>query len=165
MQIEHGLDTGGVFARAVVPIGDRATAVELRAELVAVGTRLLVDALTAGLGEPQPQRGEPVYAARIDAAELRIDWSRSAAELDRLVRLGGAWSMFRSKRMKIVVAEPLDGGQAERPMEPGSLADGVVACGSGALALRVVQPEGKPAMPFAAWANGARPRSGERFEP
>ena len=81
-----------MFAREVVPIGERVTAVELRAELVTVGARLLVDSLTAGLGAPQPQRGEPLYAAKIDPAELRIDWSRPAVEIDRLVRLGGAWS-------------------------------------------------------------------------
>ena len=89
-----------------MPIGERVTAAELRAELVSVGAQLLVDSLTAGLGAPQPQQGEAVYAAKIDPAELRIDWSRPAVELDRLVRLGGAWSTFRTKRIKIVAAEP-----------------------------------------------------------
>ena len=114
MQVEHGLDTGGVFAREVVPIGERVTAVELRAELVTVGARLLVDSLTAGLGAPQPQRGEPLYAAKIDPSELRIDWSRPAVEIDRLVRLGGAWSSFRSKRIKVVAAD-LVAGSSRRP--------------------------------------------------
>ena len=171
MQVEHGLDTGGVFAREVVPIGERVTAAELRAELVSVGAQLLVDSLTAGLGAPQPQHGEAVYAAKIDPAELRIDWSRPAIELDRLIRLGGAWSTFRSKRIKIVAAEPVDHEQftpehLERPADPGSLsADGIVTCGAGALVLRAVQPEGKAPMPFAAWANGARPQPNERFGP
>ncbi len=184
MQVEHGLDTGGVFARKVVPIGERVTAAELRAELVSVGAQLLVDSLTAGLGAPQPQQGEAVHAAKIDPAELRIEWSRPAVELDRLVRLGGAWSTFRTKRIKIVAAEPMDDEQSareqlareqlaseqlareqlERPAEPGSLAaDGIVTCGAGALVLRAVQPEGKAPMPFAAWANGARPQPDERF--
>ncbi|MGD9702162.1 MAG: methionyl-tRNA formyltransferase [Acidimicrobiia bacterium] len=164
MQVEHGLDTGGVFARAVVPIGERTTAAELRGELVGTGTRLLVEALSAGLGEPQPQVGEPVYASKIEPAELRIDWSRPAAELDRLVRLGGAWTTFRSKRMRIVAAEPALGEPVDGGAVPGTLSDGVVACGTGGLVLRAVQPEGKPAMPFESWAHGARPHTDERFD-
>ena len=89
MAVEEGLDTGGVYARVEVPIGPATTLDELRDELVEVGTRLLVDTLDAGLGEPEPQHGEVTYAAKIDPAELRIDWSRPPAEIDRLVRLGG----------------------------------------------------------------------------
>ena len=125
------------------------------------GTRVLL------LGAPPPQRGEPLYAAKVDPSELRIDWSRPAVEIDRLVRLGGAWTSFRSKRIKVVAAdlvgrEPVD--REPLDAEPGRLsAAGIVSCGTGALALRVVQPEGKAPMPFAAWANGARPQPDERF--
>ena len=102
----------------------------------------LVDTLEGGLGEPEPQVGEPVYAAKIDPSELRIDWSRPAAEIDRLIRLGGAWTTWRGKRIKILRAD-LDGDQ---------------------LVPALVQPEGKPAMPYAAWRNGAQPTPGESFE-
>jgi methionyl-tRNA formyltransferase len=142
MAVEEGLDTGGVFARAEVAIGVNTTADELRRELVAVGTRLLVTTLAAGLGEADPQVGDVTYAAKIDPAELRIDWSRPAAENDRLVRLGGAWTTFRGARVKIHAAE-LDGD---------------------VLVPTVVQPAGKPTMAFDAWRNGARPAPGEWFE-
>lgn len=142
MAIEEGLDTGGVYARVEVPIGPATTADELRRELVAIGTELLVDTLAAGLGEPEPQVGEPTYAAKIDPAELRIDWTRPAATVDRLVRLGGAWTTFRGSRVKIHAAELVDGE----------------------LLPTVVQPEGKPKMAFDAWRNGARPALGEWFE-
>lgn len=142
MAVEEGLDTGGVYARVEVPIGPTTTADELRAELVEVGTRLLVDTLAAGLGEPVPQTGEPTYAAKIDPAELRIDWTRPGAEIDRLVRLGGAWTTFRGARTKIHAAELVDG----------------------ALVPTVVQPEGKARMAYDAWRNGARPATGEWFE-
>jgi methionyl-tRNA formyltransferase len=142
MAVEEGLDTGGVYARAEVPIGPRTTAGELSAELVETGTRLLVDALDRGLGVPRPQEGTPTYAAKIDPAELRIDWSAPAADIDRLVRLGGAWTTFRGSRMKIHAAELVDGR----------------------LVPTAVQPEGKPRMAYVAWRNGARPGDGEAFE-
>ena len=57
MAVEEGLDTGGVYATAEVPIGPTTTADELRRELVAVGTELLVDTLATGLGQPVAQAG------------------------------------------------------------------------------------------------------------
>jgi methionyl-tRNA formyltransferase len=174
MQVEHGLDTGGVFARSVVPIGARTTAVELRAALVDVGTRLLVSTLEHALGQPEPQVGEVTYAAKIDPAELRVDWRAPVLQIDRLVRVGGAWTTFRGRRLKIVDAEPAaesiapgagaSGGAVVPADAPGTISDGTVACGEGRLVLRIVQPEGKSMMPAAAWANGARPAPGERFD-
>jgi methionyl-tRNA formyltransferase len=142
MAVEEGLDTGGVHARAVVPIGPDTTADELRRELVDVGSRLLVDTLAEGLDEPTAQVGTPTYAAKIDPAELRIDWSRPVGEIHRLIRLGGAWTTFRGERFKIHAAELIDGE----------------------IVPTVVQPAGKPRMDAVAWRRGARPAEGERFE-
>ncbi|MEX2659395.1 MAG: methionyl-tRNA formyltransferase [Acidimicrobiales bacterium] len=164
MQLEEGLDTGPVFACETVPIGPDESAEELLAQLVAVGTSLLVSQLTAGLGEPDPQTGEPTHAAKIDVADLVLRWERPATELHRLVRLGRAWTTFRGKRFKVLradlVADPVDG-----PGAPGTFADdGVtVATGDGALRLVEVQPEGKPAQPADAWRNGARPGPADRL--
>jgi methionyl-tRNA formyltransferase len=165
MQVEHGLDTGGVLARVIVPIAPRATAAELRADLVAVGVELLVAQLRAGLGEPEAQSGEASYAAKIDAAELRIDWNRSAIELDRLIRVGGAWTTLRAKRIKVLEADLSadNGADVDADAGPGMLHDGSVRCGTGALRLLVVQPEGRNPMPFASFANGIRLSSGERL--
>jgi methionyl-tRNA formyltransferase len=71
MQLEEGLDTGPVFAREVVPIGAEQTVDELRDQLVAVGSRLLVAQLTGGLGDPVPQEGEVTHAAKIDPRRAR----------------------------------------------------------------------------------------------
>ena len=152
MQLEEGLDTGPVYDTVRVPIGPAATADELRRELVAVGTEQLVRCLAAPLPTPRPQVGEPVYAAKIKPDELRIDWSQPVAQIDRLVRLGGAWTTFRGKRVK-VLAVTLDDGAAAVPPCP---ADG--------LTLLTVQPEGKGPMAFADFARGARPAPGEVFE-
>jgi methionyl-tRNA formyltransferase len=153
MDVEEGLDTGGVYARREVPIGPRATAAELRATLVEVGTELLVDVLARPLVAPEPQDGEVTYAAKIEPYELEVDWTSPADDIDRWVRVGGAWTMFRRRRLKLLDSELATGGG-----EPGSIGpDGVVATGAGGLRLVTVQPEGKPSMPWAAFANGARP--------
>jgi methionyl-tRNA formyltransferase len=81
---------------------------------------------------------------------LRIDWSRPVAEIDRLVRLGGAWTTFRGKRVKVQHAELADAPD-QLPATPG-------------LRLVTVQPEGKAPMSFADFARGARPQIDEVFE-
>lgn len=161
MQIEEGLDTGPVFARVEVPITDATTGDSLRAALVAAGTSLLVDSLRTGLGEPEPQTGEASHAAKITVDELRIDWTRPMAEIDRLVRLGGAWTMFRGKRLKVHTAAPEPTVVDTVAPAPGAVDGARVGCGDGALTLLDVQPEGKAVMTWTAFANGARPQPGE----
>ena len=155
MKVEEGLDTGPVYRRVVVPIGTSTTAEELRRELVRVGTELLVDELRAGLGTPQPQIGEPTYAAKIVAEELHIDWTRSPVDVDRLVRLGGAWTTVHGKRLKIIAAELVD--------MTGSASNSLTGDRVGGLRLVTVQPEGKAPMPFEAFARGARLSELERL--
>jgi methionyl-tRNA formyltransferase len=157
MALEEGLDTGPVYACERVAIGPDETADQLRARLVDAGTRLLVDQLRRGLGEPVPQTGEPTYAAKLDPAELRIDWQRPAEDIYRLVRLGRAWSTFRDHRLRV-----LEGRRAERGSGAGVLDGVVVGAGDGrGIELVMVQPEGKAPRAAAAWRNGARPEQGE----
>jgi methionyl-tRNA formyltransferase len=145
MAVEDGLDTGGTYACRDVAIGADTTADELRRGLVAIGSELLVeqlaDPLDDWLGQPMPQVGEPTYAAKLSTADLEIDWSGPVEQIDRQIRVGGAWTTFRDKRLKVHSA---------------TVVDGVLVPGH-------VQPEGKSAMPFEAWRNGARPRPGEPF--
>lgn len=164
MELEEGLDTGGVYAEERLAIGDDETADELRDRLVDAGTRLLVDTLSAGLGDPRPQEGEATYAAKLDPAEMELRWDRPAVELHRLVRLGRAWTTFRGKRLKVLAASLVDRRTAPAPTPaPGVLDGTVVGTGDGALELVTVQPEGKGAQDAAAWRNGARPEPGERL--
>ncbi len=148
MHLEEGLDTGPVYRCEAVPIGPSTTVAELKHELVDVGTRLLVDELTAGLGDARPQSGEPTYAYKIRAEELQIDWSNPPADIDRLVRLGGAWTTLHGRRLRVVAAELVG---ADAPASAELRGDRV-----GGLRLVSVQPEGKAAMPFEAFARGAR---------
>jgi methionyl-tRNA formyltransferase len=153
MEVEEGLDTGGVYARRRIPIGANATAADLRAELVEVGSRLLVDTLVDGLGVAEPQTGAVSYAAKLTPADLVVHWDRPPIEVHRIVRLGGATTTFRGGRVKILAAD-LVGDMA------GDVLDGDVV---GGLRLRLLQPEGKRPMTFLDWANGVRPKPGERF--
>jgi methionyl-tRNA formyltransferase len=158
MQLEEGLDTGPVYALERTPIGERETADQLRDELATAGSQLLVSTLRHGLRDPRPQEGEPTYASKISPAELVIDWTQEAEMVDRVVRVGGASTSFRGKRLKIVAAEPVHADLA-----PGVVDAQVVGCGRGALRLLVVQPEGRAAMDAAAWLRGARPHPGEHL--
>jgi methionyl-tRNA formyltransferase len=160
MQVEEGLDTGGIFAEERLAIGPEETADDLRARLVAVGADLLVRTLTEGLGDAVPQVGEPTYAAKLDPAELELDWSRPAAELHRVVRLGRAWTRFRDRRLKVLAARV---APSTTPAEPGRIDGLLVGTGEGALELVMVQPEGKGPQAASEWRNGARPRPGERL--
>lgn len=141
MQIDEGLDTGGVYDRREVPIGPETTAAELRRDLVHAGAEMLLDNLQRGLGVPQPQVGEVSIAAKIRPDDVRIDWSLPAAQIHRMIRVGGAWTTFRGARMRILSAR-LAGGELD---------------------ILEVQPEGKRPMPLAAWRNGVRLAPGEWF--
>jgi methionyl-tRNA formyltransferase len=139
MQIERGLDTGPVYARAVTPIGETETAGELRDRLVALGTELLVATVPeiAQLA-PEPQVGVPTHAEKLTADEFELDLARSPEELVRIVRAGnprpGAWTTVDGQRLKVWRARVDDGVFV--PVE--------------------VQPEGRARMAFAAFARGRR---------
>jgi methionyl-tRNA formyltransferase len=164
MALEEGLDTGPVYACEDLTVDDEASLDELRSALADMGTRMLVGLLAEGLPEPRPQEGEPTYASKIDPGELRLDWSRPAVELHRVVRLGQAWTTFRGKRLKVLAAR-LAGDDGVSALQPGEIdaASLRVGAGSGALELVEVQPEGKGPQAAAAWRNGARPVPGERM--
>ncbi|MDQ3461736.1 MAG: methionyl-tRNA formyltransferase [Actinomycetota bacterium] len=159
MGLEEGLDTGPVYGCEHLAIGPHESADELRSRLVAAGSDLLVRTLTEGLGEPVAQEGEATYAAKLEASDLKLDWDRSAIELYRMVRVGGAWTTFRGRRLKVLQAR-LSEVEADQPT-PGTIVGTTVAAGEGALELVEVQPEGKAAQPATAWRNGARPAPGD----
>jgi methionyl-tRNA formyltransferase len=169
MDVAEGLDTGGVRAETELEIGDDETAEELRARLVEAGTSLLRHALRTGLYPAVPQNGEATYAAKIEPDELRLDWSRSAVELHRVVRVGGAFTTFRGKRLKVWRSHVFEDGDLPALQEqgrsagslpPGTPYGGGVVTGDGVLGLREVQPEGKGRMVAEAWARGLQPPPG-----
>jgi methionyl-tRNA formyltransferase len=161
MALEEGLDTGPVYACEERPIGSDETLEEVRGALAETGARMLVELLATGLPPPRPQEGEPTYAAKIEAEEHHLDWTRPAVELHRVVRLGNAWTTFRGRRLRVLRARCAPGAD----LGPGELDAGamLVGTGDGALALVEVQSEGKGPQPAGAWRNGVRLQAGERF--
>jgi methionyl-tRNA formyltransferase len=106
--------------------------------------------------------GEPTYAEKIQAAEYELDWTRTSAELHRVVRLGRAWTTFRGRRLRVLEARIGDPGTLTS--RSGAL-DGV-AVGAGddsRLTLITVQPEGKRPMDARDWVRGFRPEPGEHL--
>jgi methionyl-tRNA formyltransferase len=150
MKMEEGLDTGPVLMAERVAVG-RKTSGELADLLSRLGADLMVRALSAlerGAVAENPQSVDGVtYAKKIAKEEARIDWSKSAAEIDGLIRglspWPGAFTEAKGERLKILYAEPAPGKGA-----PGEVIgdDLVVACGDGALALKRVQRAGARAM-------------------
>jgi methionyl-tRNA formyltransferase len=158
MRMDEGLDTGPVLMAERVRIG-RKTSGELSAELSRLGADLMVRALGAlerGGIAPQPQPNEGItYAKKISKEEARIDWSKSAVEIDCHIRglspFPGAFTEVNGERLKILYAEPVSGSG-----KPGTLLDDelTVACGEGALRLIKVQRAGKSMMSAAELLKG-----------
>ena len=151
MQMEAGLDTGPVLLREALTIEEEEITAELHDRLSALGARLILqalDQLPALTPEPQPEDGV-TYAAKIDKAEARIDWTRPADEVDRLIRglspFPGAWTMVEGERVKLLRSRLADGSG-----RPGEVLRGfTIACGTGAVEVTEAQREGKRPMPSA----------------
>ena len=147
MRMEAGLDTGPVLLRETVAIGAEEVTADLHDRLSALGARLIVEALErlgSLVAEPQPEEGV-TYASKIDKAEARVDWSRPAVEVDRLIRglspFPGAWCMAGGERVKLLRSRVVDASGA-----PGAVLGGLtVACGEGAVEITLAQREGKKA--------------------
>ena len=148
MGMEPGLDTGPVHARAATPIGPEDTAGDLYERLSAMGAQLLtetLDRLDTIRPEPQPQVGV-TYADKIDKAEARVDWTRPAAEVDRLIRglspFPGAWTEGGGERLKLLRSRLCDGQGT-----PGTRLDALrIACGDGAVEILHAQRPGRRPM-------------------
>ena len=148
MQMEAGLDTGPVLLRKSLPIGATETGAELHDRLSALGARMIVEALeTLSTLTPEPQAAAGVtYAAKIDKAEARIDWSAPAVEVARKINalspFPGAWCDTPAGRLKL-----LNAAHTEERGVPGTiLHDLTIACGEGAVAIVRAQREGKRPM-------------------
>jgi methionyl-tRNA formyltransferase len=159
MRVEEGLDTGGIYASVELPIGPEETAADVRARLATVGGELLVRCLVDGLGDPIDQEGPPSYAEKLGPDDLLLDFEEPAEWLARVVRIGGAWTTFRGRRLKVWRAAVRGAG----PATPGAIDGLVVGTGLGGLELVEVQPEGRARMDAEAWAHGARPGPDDRL--
>ena len=152
MQLEEGLDTGPLFSEVRTTISSDDTGDSLRDCLTAIGSDMLVRCLRTGLGTPTPQIGDPTYAAKLSMNDLRIDWSLPASVIDRVIRLGGAWTTADGRRLKVVSATIQSGDVIGAT---GQLVGAIVQTGDRLLRLDRVRPEGKGVMAMKDWLNGA----------
>ncbi len=166
MQMEAGLDTGPVLLREAVTIGAEETTGQLHDRLSALGAGAIVRTLEQLDGlEPEVQPEDGVrYAAKIDKAEARIDWSLPAVEVDRSIRglspFPGAWTEWNGARLKVLASRVEDGVGP-----PGTVLDDalLVACGSGAVRLTRLQRAGKGAQDASEFQRGAAIAAKERL--
>lgn len=160
MRMEEGLDTGPILASAETPIAPDDNAATLHDRLARLGADLLIDALARlerGDVQETPQRADGViYAHKITPAETRIDWTRSAREVDNKIRglapSPGAWFTFDGVRLKALHSRIEPGHGA-----PGQALDDalLIGCGEGAVRLLKVQREGRAPMDAVAFLRGA----------
>jgi len=169
MQMEAGLDTGPMLLKVTTPITAGDTGGSLHDRLAQLGPQAVVQAiagLAAGTLQGKVQDDAlATYAHKLNKDEARIDWSRPADELERLVRAFNPWPICHStldgQPLKVLAAEPAEGrGQPGQILDASK--DGLtVACGEGALRLTRLQlPGGKP-LAFADLYNSRR----EQFAP
>ena len=156
------LDAGPVVRRWPVSLTGRETTPELEARLADLAAEVVPPELerwAAGPIEAEPQDDAlATHVHPFTRADGWIDWRRSAVDIDRQVRAlqpwPGAWTTLDGRRIHIRRGHPV-AGVDDVPVGallPGELPS--VACGVGALALDVVQPEGRSTMPAEAWRRG-----------
>ena len=154
------LDAGPTYGVVTETIGPTDTSGDLLTRLAYSGSALLVETLDAveAQVEPVTQPDEGVtLAPKITVDDARVDWARSAVEIDRLVRgcspAPGAWTTFRGERFKIVSAAPVEGALAPGVLQVGRR-EVLVGTGAGDLELGTVQAAGKRPMNATDWARG-----------
>lgn len=169
MQMEAGLDTGPVLLRGAFPIEASDTTATLHDRLAELGAKLVVEALgkLPLPAEPQPAEGV-TYAHKIEKAEALIDWSKSAAELDRHIRafnpFPGAQALFGGQTVKLWLATPVAGeGEIGRILAV-DRSSVVVACGAGALAVSELQKAGGKRLQVQQFLAGHPLKVGDRFD-
>lgn len=165
MQMEVGLDTGPMLAKAPIQIASDTTGASLHDALAGLGADLLLKTLPGieeGTVNAEIQdRSVATYAGKLEKSEARIDWTKPAAELDRTIRAFFPWpgSSFtiNGEVIKVLSAEIVDGAGV-----PGTVLDDrlAVACGTGTLRLTRLQRPGKKPVPAADFLRGMELPSG-----
>lgn len=160
------LDAGDIIATVKTPIPPDMNAGELEKKLNELAKPLLLQVLKEfekRIPPGEPQNHElATYASKIELEEGEIDWKKPAQEIHHLIRAfspkPGAWCWIlvgqEKRRLKILRANPISG--LPEHGKPGLQAQGTISCGTGALQLLEVQPEGKKAMAASEWLRGQK---------
>ena len=152
MKVVEKLDAGDMLLKGSVPITAETTGETLHDAMAGLGAELIVKALDNWQNlhaEPQDER-LVTYAAKIDKAESRLDFSMPAEVLERKIRAFNPYPAvyfeYGGERYKILRAKVVD-----ESGEAGAILDGagrlVIACGDKALEVTEIQRQGKKKMP------------------
>ncbi|MBQ8719979.1 MAG: methionyl-tRNA formyltransferase [Clostridia bacterium] len=175
MYMNEGLDTGDIIAAESFPISADDDFEAIHDRSAVVGSALLsrtVDAIANGTAKRVPQDdSQATYAAKIEKADCRVDFTKDARELDFMIRgvtpIPGAFAYLGGKMIKICRATPTDkSGACGEVIGLNSSKDGsiLIACGKGSLSVSSLIPEGKGRMSAADFIRGRKVNLGDVFE-
>jgi methionyl-tRNA formyltransferase len=176
MQMDEGLDTGGILLQRGTAIGEALTAPELMSRLSVIGADLLSETL-ARLDEINPREQseeKATFAPVLKREDGLVDWALDAAQIERRVRGFQPWPNVytRHNSQRLVIWRASVASDEQRTGGEGRIGEIVkahgdelvVACGDETLLrLHEVQPEGKRRLSVRDFLNGARVRAGEHF--
>lgn len=171
MAMDEGLDTGAVFRQVAVPISEDETGGSLHDKLAEAGAEALLAAIpkiVSGeiLAVPQGEMTTP-YAKQLKKEMGRLDFTRSAAELERLIRGLNPWpsaySYLNGKQCKLWKAETAPGDGIPGTVTEVTRESFTVQTGDGRLVIRELQLEGKPRMKTGDFLRGNRITVGQQF--
>ncbi|MGO9953926.1 MAG: methionyl-tRNA formyltransferase [Dissulfurispiraceae bacterium] len=171
MLMDEGLDTGDILLQSALEIDENDNSATLFARLADLGAKTLIATLRgirAGCIKPIPQVGEASFAPPLRKADGRIDWRKSAEELVFFIRGMNPWPsavcFIGSERIKITKARAVAGNGEPGRIEKTSGGTLLVGTLKGLLMVEELQPEGKRAMPAAAFLAGRKLKEGhEKF--
>ena len=172
MQMDEGMDTGGILAQESIPIGPDDTAGDLTAKLSEQGSRLIIDILarleSGGLTAVPQDNSKATMAPLLKKEDGQVDWTMSAKKIhDRVRGLSpwpGGYSWLEGKLVKILRTEAIEGVSEPGVLSGNGKDDLAVGTGHGLLRLLSIQPEGKKPMSTPEFLRGHRGAVGKKFE-
>ena len=174
MYMAEGLDTGDIISVERFPIGKEDNFEDIHDRSAEVGGRLLsrtIRDIESGVAVRVPQDDSlATYAAKIEKEDCKIDFTKSATELDCMIRgttpIPGAFCYLNGKMLKIYKALPIKlKGEVGEVVEINSAKEGyfTVACGEGGLMVKGVIPEGKGRMTAGDFIRGRKIFAGDKL--
>ena len=176
MKMDEGLDTGDMLEKVEVELNEKETGGSLHDKLADIGAKLLVHTLgelEKGTLNPEKQGESPTaYARMLDKKLGKIDWSKPAFEIERLIRGLNPWPSaytdWNGKTMKIWEADVISQEEGAEKKEPGTIVQVTrkafyVQTGDGLLQISALQIPGKKRMETDAFLRGYQVKTGEKL--